>query len=444
MKFYGRKEQLLELQRIESKAFSNHSRFTVVTGRRRIGKTSLVIQALKEERTLYLFVARKNEALLCADFIEQINSTLGRSIDIYIPSETNTFRSLFALLLDLAKREAFSLVIDEFQEFYTINPSVYSDMQNLWDQNRKKTHMNLVVCGSVYSLMHKIFRDEKEPLFGRADGYIQLNTFDTKTLKEIMGDMNAQYAHDDLLALYSITGGVPKYVELFFDDDAVDLASMLTAMVREGSPFLDEGKTLLLEEFGKNYTTYFSILSALSRGVNTQAGIESSLGDVSIGGHLKRLEEDYGVLERRQPLLAKPNSRAVRFRIVDNFIQFWFRYFEANQSLIEIKNYALLQKRIHEDYFSYSGHILERYFIQQLSESGDFEAIGAWWERNREHNDIDIVALYPKGNRALAIEVKRQMKKFQPELLHKRVEHLRQKILPDYEIEERCLSLEDM
>ena len=91
----------------------------------------------------------------------------------------------------------------------------------------------------------------------------------------------------------SFTGGVPKYVELFYDNRILDVDGMISFMARDNSPFIDEGKYLLIEEFGKNYGTYFSILSAISGGINTQSAIEAALGEKSIGGQLKRLVEDY-------------------------------------------------------------------------------------------------------------------------------------------------------
>ncbi|MGV8138505.1 MAG: ATP-binding protein [Mangrovibacterium sp.] len=216
--------------------------------------------------TVYLFVGRKNETTLCSEFIPVIS----QSLDVFVPDEIRTFRSLFRFLMELAERKPFNLVIDEFQEFCNINESVYSDMQNIWDMYRKKSRMNLVVSGSVYSLMQRIFQHSKEPLFGRADNIIKLSAFDLSTLKEIIRDHRPQYINDDLLALYSFTGGVPKYVELFCDNGALSVDEMINFMVRENSPFTDEGKNLLIEEFGKNYATYFSILSAVSGGINMQ------------------------------------------------------------------------------------------------------------------------------------------------------------------------------
>lgn len=440
MKFYNRVSELAELQRIQKLSFSDYSRLTVVTGRRRIGKTSLIMKSVEDLPTVYLFVGRKSEATLCSEFIPVIS----QSLNVFVPNEIRTFRSLFQYLMELASNKPFNLVIDEFQEFYNINESVYSDMQNIWDSYRKKSRMNLIVSGSVYSLMQKIFQHSKEPLFGRADNIIKLSAFDLSTLKEIIHDYHPKYTNDDLLAFYSFTGGVPKYVELFCDNKALSIEEMISFMVRENSPFTDEGKNLLIEEFGKNYATYFSILSAISGGINTQPEIESALGDKSIGGQIKRLIEDYSIIIRQRPILAKEGSQAVRYEIQDNFIRFWFNYFDRHRSLLEIKNFMGLQSIIKSDYPTYSGKLLELYFKQQFAESYQYRDIGSWWEPKGDQNEIDIVALRLEKNQAVVAEVKRQKKNFKPKLLAEKVEHLKHKLLPKYKIETVCLSLEDM
>lgn len=440
MRFYNRISELAELKRIQNLSFSDHSRLTVVTGRRRIGKTSLIMKSIENQPTVYLFVGRKSEATLCSEYIPIIS----QSLDTFVPSEIQSFRSLFQFLMEIASRKSFNLIIDEFQEFYNINESVYSDMQNIWDSYRNKTKMNLIVSGSVYSLMNKIFQDKKEPLFGRADNIIKLSAFDLTTLKEIINDYNPDYTNDDLLALYTLTGGVPKYVELFCDNVPLTVEDMINFMVRENSTFTEEGKNLLIEEFGKNYAIYFSILSAISGGVNTQSEIEAALGNKNISGQIKRLIEDYNIIVRQRPILAKEGSQTVRYEIQDNFIRFWFNYFDRYRSLIEIKNFIELQNIIKSDYNTYSGVMLERYFRQQFAESFKYRDIGSWWEAKGNQNEIDIVALKLEKNEAVVAEVKRQKKNFKPESLAKKVEHLKNKLLPKYQIEIVCLSLEDM
>lgn len=440
MKFYNRVSELAELERIRNLSFNDFSRMTVITGRRRIGKTSLIMKSVENTPTVYLFVGRKNEATLCAEFAPVIAG----SLDTFVPEGIQSFRSLFQYLMELATQRSFNLVIDEFQEFDNINESLFSDIQNIWDSYRKKTHMNLIISGSVYSLMQKIFQDSKEPLFGRADNIIKLSVFDIATLKEIMHDYYPEHTNDDLLALYTFTGGIPRYIELFCDSGKLDVDGMIEFMVRENSSFTDEGKNLLIEEFGKNYATYFSILSAISGGINAQPKIESALGNKSIGGQLKRLIEDYQIIVRQRPVFSKEGTQAVRYEIQDNFIRFWFNYFDRHRSLIEIKNFQGLRNIIKADYPTYSGRMLERWFKQKLAESFEFKEIGSWWEPKNEQNEIDIVALKLKKNQALVAEVKRQKKNFKPDLFAAKVEHLKHKILAKYTIETEFFSLEDM
>ena len=136
----------------------------------------------------------------------------------------------------------YNLIIDEFQEFFYINPEIYSRMQDIWDRNRKESHVNLIVSGSVYTLMNKIFRDYREPLYGRADSIIKLSAFTTPVLKQILSDYKPDYTHDDLLALYTFTGGVPKYIEFFMDKGCTDMEQMVDAMLQQDSNDADRRK----------------------------------------------------------------------------------------------------------------------------------------------------------------------------------------------------------
>lgn len=441
MKFYNRTSEIKEIRRIQQLAFNDHSRMTVITGRRRIGKTSLAVESTKGDMpTVYLFVSRKNEAALCMEFSQLISNAL----NCYVPSEIRTFRSLFQMIMELGKTQRFNLIIDEFQEFININPSVYSDIQNIWDQYRQITNINLILMGSVYSLMHRIFEGNKEPLFGRADNIIRLSGFGTDTMKEIIGDFRNGYVNDELLAIYSITGGVPKYIELLCENTDLSIPGILDYMVRDNSPFTDEGKNLLIEEFGKDYGIYFSILSCIASGINTQSNIEAQLGGISIGGQIKRLIDDYSLIARRRPIMAKERSQNVRYEINDNFLKFWFRYYDKNQSIVEIKNFPLLRQIIEDDYPTFSGHMLEKYFRMKMMESHKYISIGSWWERGGSENEIDIVALCMEKDMAVAVEVKRQRKNFSYVNFSKKVSHLKTKILGNYDIQELCLTLEDM
>lgn len=441
MRYYNREREIAKLQEVRELSYNDHSRLTVVTGRRRIGKTRLINNAMGDEPFIYLFVGRKNEASLCASYRKEIATKLY----LFVPSITS-FQELFAFLMQQGETKKFTLVIDEFQEFFNVNSSIYSDIQNIWDQYRLKTHINFIVSGSVYSLMTKIFQHYHEPLFGRADVMLKLNPFSLPVLKQIMKDHLPAYTNDDLLALYTVTGGIPKYVELLVDAKSLTVKKIIHTVCDPDSPFKDEGKNLLVDEFGKQYGTYFSILDAISNGINTQSDIASALGEKSIGGQLKKLEETYEVIQKMRPILAKKGSQTVRYGISDMFLRFWFRYFEGNRTLVEMSQFEVLEKVIAADYTTYSGKVLEAYFKQQFIESHQYRDMGSYWEakKGKEQYEIDIVALRLEKNKAVAVEVKRQYKEFKPKEFGEKVQHLKDKVLPKYEIEQRCLTLEDM
>lgn len=436
MKFYNREKEIKLLANIQEAAEENAQMVTLM-GRRRIGKTKLLFHATQDTPTLYFFVARKAEPLLCRDFIDEITSVL--RLPIY--GEIQDFKTIFQLLMDYSKTMKFNLVIDEFQEFYTINPSVYSDMQHLWDRNKDNSHICLFLCGSIYSLMHRIFEGNHEPLFGRATQQIFLKPFSTITLKQILSENNPGYTSEDLLAFYAFTGGVAKYVELFVDNKALTHHKMIKLMCQENSPFLSEGKNILIEEFGKEYTIYFSILSCIANGFTARTAIESYL-QREIGGYLTRLENDFNIIKKRIPMFSKAESRNVRYEIEDNFLRFWFRFFYKYIRYIEAGALEKLQEIIIRDYPTFSGHALEEYFKCRFREKGEFTALGGYWNRKGE-DEIDLIALDEIEKKAIVAEIKRNRQNIKMDSLMLKGASI-QKELNGYSVEYRGLSMEDM
>lgn len=445
MKFYNRENELAELRRIRDLSFNRNSRMTVVTGRRRIGKTSLIKRAFADTDVpmLYFFVGRKAEADLVAGYVAETRDKL----NAYVPNGLGNMADLMKHLMELAKSMKFTLVIDEFQEFLNINDSVFSDIQNVWDSYKDGTHMNLVLSGSVLSMMKKIFTDAHEPLFGRADNIIRLKTFKISVIKQILSDYNSEYTGEDLLALYALTGGVPKYIELLCDNDMIVKDRMLDYALSGMSPFIEEGRNLLITEFGRDYGTYFSVLQAIADGRTSQAEITATLGGMSIGGHLERLENTYNIISKYRPVFARSGSKnTVRYRIADNFLQFWFRFIEKNRAMIELDNFEDLKVIVNEQYTTYSGLILERYFRCKLAEEGGYREIGQWWEPKLglEAGEIDIVGIRTDNKTALVAEVKRQRRNYDHKLFMAKVARIRQTALANYVIETKLLTMEDM
>jgi len=436
MRFYNRDNELADLKMIENQSLQN-AQMTFLIGRRRIGKTKLLFEATKNSRTLYFFVSRKAEPLLCKDFIDEIQSVL--NIPIY--GEVRDFATIFKLLMEYSKQETFTLIIDEFQEFFSINDSVYSDMQNYWDRNKDDSHINLILCGSIYSLMHKIFEDSKEPLFGRATHQISIHAFSPNTLKRILADNNAKYTKEDLLALYTFTGGIPKYVEQFIDNKAYTYKKMIALITQPNSLFLSEGKTLLIEEFGKEYTNYYSILSCIASGFTSRTSIENIL-QREIGGYLTRLERDFGIIKKQIPLFSKSATKNVIYTIDDTFLRFWFRFIYKYARYVEIGAYDKLSEIIQRDYPTFSGTTLENYFRDQFIDSKQFTTIGGFWDRKGE-NEIDLIALDELHHHAVIAEIKRKKENINLDKLRMKTASIYKEI-SQYDIEFQALSMEDM
>ena len=439
MKFYNREKEIKKLLEIKEQSKKN-AQFSVVTGRRRIGKTQLLLKSYENTKFLYFFVAKKSEVILCQDFLQELKEKLNAPI----LGEVNSFSVLFEYIVQLSYEQNITLIIDEFQEFFTVNPSVYSDMQRIWDLHKDKAKLNLIVSGSVISLMYKIFENYKEPLFGRANHFIKLQAFKTNTLKEILSDYSPNYTPDDLMALYSFTGGVAKYVQLFMDNGWTSKEKMIEGMIDENSIFISEGKNLLIDEFGKEYGTYFSILTAISEGKNTRAEIENLLKK-EIGGYLTKMERDFNLIKKQQPIFTKSSTKNVKYQIEDNFIMFWFRFIYKYSSMIEIGAYEQLRKIIERDFSSFSGHMLEKYFRENAQISQAYTSIGNYWDRKGE-TEIDFIAVNEIEKSIDFAEIKRQKNNISIEKLRQKATEflIQNPQFNSYKKDFYAWSLEDM
>ena len=340
--------------------------------------------------------------------------------------------------------QSFTLVIDEFQDFFRVNKSVFSDMQDAWDEFEKSSHINLIVCGSIYSLMQKIFKDKKEPLYGRNTAELKLKPFQPSVMKQIMADAKPDYSKEDLLAMFTFTGGVAKYVNQLVDADATDKDAMIRHIISPNSTFLNEGKNNLIEEFGKDYGIYFSILSCIARGKNTRSEIEDVIGK-EVGGYLTNLENEYELIAKRQPLFEQSANKNVRYELEDVFYSFWFRFIFKYSYIIEIENYGKLQEIIRRDYNTFSGLMLERWFHRVAMEDGEFTRIGRWWDRRGE-NEIDMICEDELEDKAVFYEIKRQADKISVGVLKQKAEVMLRATgaFKDYEIKYEGLSIKEM
>ena len=439
MKFYDRGKEIGLLREIAAKS-RQMAQFTVITGRRRIGKTSLVRKAFEGKTYLHFIASRKSEAELCETFQSEIADKLG----VPLLGESKRFADIFRFVVEYAKSRPTTLFIDEFQEFFRVNPSIYGDIQGIWDLNKDKAKLNLIVGGSVYTLMTKLFRDKKEPLFGRQTRMLSVGPFSVSVLKQILRDHKPKYTNDDLLALWTFTGGVAKYVELLMDDNATSRDRMIEAIIAEDSSFVTEGKAMLIEEFGKDYGNYFSILALIARGKTTRSEIEASIGK-EIGGYLTKLEDEFALIVKRQPLFEKTTKKNVHYQLSDNFLVFWFRFLHHFSYMIEIKAHRQLQNIVKRDYNAFSGFSLENYFRAKFIETGAFTRLGGWWDRKGE-NEIDLIAENELEKSAVFVEIKRQASHYDESILKSKVDVFLKATgkFKNYNLNVKGLSLADM
>ena len=444
--FYDRVDESEWLKESLQQVINDCSRMLVITGRRRIGKTALVNHVFDKGSIPYIFLYVNKEMSPQGNlraFWEDNAESLGlKNLDLGAKS----FAALFKFLFERSETQPMVLVIDEFQNLETLEPSFFGELQKYWDRRRKKTRMLLVLTGSVATAMREITENINAPLYGRKDGQLMLQPFSTTTVKQILSDFNADYRPDDLLTLHMIAGGVAKYIEELMQSGKTDSASMLRYAMTPSSYFCTEGEILLRTEFKDDYALYFETLARIASGKTKRSEILSSFEDTNVESQLYKLENYWRIIRREEPIGGAVSNRGHRFVLSDPFLLFWFRYIYPNRALIEQGNVSRLLERVNETLPDFIGrHVLESYFKKQLWESGNYNEVGSWWDRKGE-NEIDIVAVNPFDKEILFAEVKRNRSKYNEE-------ELRTKVLAFFSLNPKyrrfspkleCRSLEDL
>ena len=423
MKFFGRSNEISELRKIR-KLSRTSARMTVVTGRRRVGKTELIRTALDDGDIpfIYFLVTRAPQATVC----ENLQGEFARAVGRPLPGRIDRFADIFRAVLEKAETTPLTLVVDEFQEFDRIAPEVYGEVAGVWDELHKTSRINLVFCGSVNRLMHKVFFSYAEPLYGRNTGHLDLKPFPVSTLKDIFAaHAPRKRTAADLLDLWTLTGGVARYVELFMDSGAFTRNDMLKTVFGPVTTFVDEGKTLLVEEFGRDYGTYFAILAGIASGKTTFAELKNLL-NMDVGGYLTKLDKDYSIVSQTQPIFEQSHNKNCHYRIDDCFFRFWFRFIYRNQAMIELGRFQELRTLTRRDIDAFSGYALERYFRWKFTEETSYTQMGGWWDRKGE-NEIDLVCEDVLNDRLDFYEVKRDASRLDIHALKAKTEAFFQK-----------------
>lgn len=434
-KFYNRQPELNRLREISANLSHSKGQLSVVVGRRRVGKTRLLYEAFAPlgENFLYLFISRKSEAALVDEFAEILRQQLG--VKFFQPA---SLRDIFEFLFDYSSRQPLTLVVDEFQDIERVNPALFSDLQNLWDRYKRQSQLHWICCGSLYSLMTRLFKGDKQPLLNRDDHFFRIQPLSPHFVRQVLQD-HGHYSAERLLQWWCLSGGIPKYLEWLVQAGEDPFGKLINS----SSPLIEEGLHRLVEDFGSEHRTYFDVLAAIAQGHTSRARIENFL-QFGVGPALETLENEFALISKHRPIHAKENARNVRYRLNDPFLSFWFHFIHSNRSAVELGNFGYIRQILERDFATFSGNQLEDLFRTLLADSGQFNRIGAYWDSKGEH-EIDIVAINDLEKRLLVVEVKRQLKRFDPALLDSKTSHLLQQLnCKNYQIEQRCFALENL
>lgn len=400
MKFYGRERELNKLHELAATGASA-AHLLVITGRRRIGKTAL-IKRFGEGRSdcIYFFVGRKKPYVL----LDEFTGLLAERVPLLKSAKITSFDQFFSILFDLMASEPLYVVFDEFQNFLYIDSSVFSTLQHLWDSKKDRARGAIICIGSVQTLMRDIFEGSKEPLFGRATAKIHLTPLAPDVVAAILRD-HLRSPETDLLLFSTLFGGVPKYYFLLDRHQLFGLEAreIISRMFCEPDALLQrEGMDLLIEEFGKNYQMYFSIMQVIAAGETQMVRIADSVGlnSSTLPKYLDELSTYYQVIERRVPVTAtRSEQKNGRYHISDPLLRFWFRYIFRNQSLIELGETERLTTKIMLDLPTHMGHCFKDLVRALLAARNDgsiikflFDRIGGYWNRTGSV-EIDFIAM---------------------------------------------------
>ncbi|WP_462422927.1 ATP-binding protein [Fusobacterium pseudoperiodonticum] len=377
----------LRLQSWEvQREYKKENSFVVIYGRRRVGKTTLIKEFIKEKKAFYFFADKQNENLQIERFKNQIAENF--KDEILKKIEIKDWDTLFEYLIMKISNEKFVLVIDEFQYLTLINKNFSSIFQRIYDEKLKDKNVMIILCGSLISMMYSETLAYDSPLYGRRTAQIKLQPIKFKYYDRFFKNKSTQ----DLIELYSITGGIPKYI-LSIDRDQSALYNIENNLFNKNNYIYSEPKFLLQEEVN-DLSRYFSILNAISIGHTKMSSISSYL-QINAGGisaYISKLIE-LDIIEKEVPITENiDNSKKVLYKIKDNYLKFWFAYIYPYQSYFEIENLTYVKNKINNEFELYVSKIYEDLARESMWENVPFPLlkVGRWWDKNTE---VDIVAL---------------------------------------------------
>jgi AAA+ ATPase superfamily predicted ATPase len=384
--FVNRKE---ELEFLERKYQEPGSQLLTLYGRRRVGKTELVLKFTERKPNVYFLAIRASEKENLELFFKALAEHFGQEVLTLEKTWENAFRFLSK------SNERLVLVFDEFPYLIEANPAIPSIFQRGWDLYLSKTNLVLVLVGSSIGMMENEVLSHRSPLYGRRTGQWKLAPLSFKHLK----DFFPSYSAEDRVRVYATLGGVPAYLVKF--DPREDFWENVRKKLLTKGEFLYGEVEFLLKEELREPKIYASILRGIAAGASTLGELMNLTGieRYKLSAYLQTLVE-LDLVRREVPITENElKSKKGRYFISDNFFAFWFRYVVPNLSRLEKGESAPVLDEIRKDFDSYLGKVFEDLAIEFLREQG-YPRVGRWWHGEDE---IDAVAM---GEETVFCEVK--------------------------------------
>ena len=397
-----------ELRFLDEQYNSESSSLVILYGRRRVGKTSLIHEFVKDKPFVYFLASEESELQNMRGLKEQIAEFTGDTL--LEQANVDNWDILFQTLTKNMSGRRLVLVLDEFQYLGKINPAFPSVFQRIWEKFLLDRNIMVILCGSLIHMMEVQALNYNSPLYGRRTGQIKLRQIDFQHYGEFFEDLS----YRELIEHYAVTGGVPKYIEMF--DGSADLFSKIERHVLSKRSFLFEEPLFLLQNEVTETGSYFSIIKSIAAGNRRLSKICADLEvrQTNMPKYLKTLI-DLDILEREVPVTESnpEKSKMGLYRIKDNYLRFWFRFVYPVKARLELDDSAYALQKIRANFIdNHVAFIYEsvcRSEMWRLARLGRFcfNRLGRWWNNKEE---IDLAAFDDEGNEIIFGECKYRAK----------------------------------
>ena len=404
--FIGRTE---ELSSLNERYNSGKYECAIIWGRRRVGKTELITEFVKNKKHIYFTAVegteQKNLDILSKAVFNGLQGEIRMNAPVF-----KSFADCLDYIYENAKDEKLVFVIDEYPYFAGSEKSVSSVLQQYIDHKFQHIDFMVILCGSSMSFMEKQVMGNKSPLYGRRTCQYKILPFDFKTSALFHKNFNKQ----EQAVIYGITGGIPKYL-LQIDDKADLKANIIKNFFSPDSLLFEEPNNLLKQEL-REPAVYNSIITAIATGSSklNEIATKTQIAASSCSVYLSSLLS-LNIVKKELPVLSKPNTRNTIYRLNDGMFRFWYKFVYDNISEINMRQGAVIYDEIQEQILNFMGETFEeicKQYLWQENIAGKlpfrFKDCGRWWGNNpieKEEQEIDLLA-YTKTGKGLFAECK--------------------------------------